>query len=269
MAARSRGRAAGVLCRLVLIAALAGCAAPNDQPADTGAAAGASATETPAAASPPASALPEAVAAAEQEPAADFPAHGVTATRAQVDVRTSPDGPVVHTLNNPLPSGAPLTFLLDSREGDWLKVMLPVRPNGSTGWIRAEDGDVLGLPYRIDVSRGQHEVRLYKLDELVQTYPVGIGTQDTPTPGGTFYLKELLSPTNQDGAYGPYAYGLSGFSDALSSFAGGEGVIGLHGTNQPDSIGSDVSSGCIRMRNEDITALAELLPLGTPVRILA
>lgn len=263
---------AGLLCRLVLIAALAGCAAsseqPDDQPADTGAAARASTSATLVPDSVRLRAA-ERASAVDLEPAADFPAFGVTATRAQVEVRSSPDGPVVHTLANPLPSGAPLTFLLDSREGDWLKVMLPVRPNGSTGWIRAEDGEMLGLPYRIDVSRGQHEVRLYRLGELVKTYPVGIGTEDTPTPGGTFYLKELLSPTNQGGEYGPYAYGLSGFSDALSSFAGGEAVIGLHGTNQPDSIGTDVSSGCIRMRNEDITALAELLPLGTPVRILA
>jgi lipoprotein-anchoring transpeptidase ErfK/SrfK len=46
-------------------------------------------------------------------------------------------------------------------------------------------------------------------------------------------------------------------------------VIGLHGTSQPSSIGHDVSSGCIRLRNADITRLARLLPLGTPVRILA
>lgn len=104
---------------------------------------------------------------------------------------------------------------------------------------------------------------------MTHTFPAGIGTSDTPTPGGTFYLKELLAPTNPDGAYGPYAYGLSGFSTTLQSFAGGEAVIGLHGTNSPSSIGHDVSFGCIRMRNADITALARLLPLGTPVRILA
>ncbi|MBW3648616.1 MAG: L,D-transpeptidase, partial [Actinobacteria bacterium] len=69
--------------------------------------------------------------------------------------------------------------------------------------------------------------------------------------------------------YGPYAYGLSGFSTTLDTFAGGEAVIGLHGTNDPASIGKDVSFGCIRLNNADIRELADLLPLGTPVRILA
>ncbi len=55
----------------------------------------------------------------------------------------------------------------------------------------------------------------------------------------------------------------------LTSFNGGDGVIGIHGTNDPSSVGRDVSHGCIRLRNADVTYLAERLPLGTPVRILA
>ncbi len=69
--------------------------------------------------------------------------------------------------------------------------------------------------------------------------------------------------------YGTFAYGLSGFSNVLKSFAGGSGVIGLHGTNDPSVIGQDVSAGCIRMRNEDIERLVPILPLGTPVEIVA
>lgn len=265
------GRAAGVACQLLLVAALAGCGSAPSSQAD-GAPASSSVEESTGGTTAPApptgvSPAPTTLSPSESEPI--FPAYGVTATSEKVDVYSGPDGDVVHTLSSPQPSGAPLTFLLDSRDGDWLKVLLPVRPNGSTGWIRAGDGEVLGLPYRIDVSRGEHVVRLYRFGELVETYPAGIGTQNTPTPGGTFYLKELLAPTNEDGAYGPYAYGLSGFSTTLDSFAGGDAVIGLHGTNAPSSVGRDVSSGCIRLRNEDITALAGLLPLGTPVHILA
>jgi len=59
------------------------------------------------------------------------------------------------------------------------------------------------------------------------------------------------------------------FSDVIHHFNGGNGVIGLHGTNEPGKVGTDVSHGCIRLRNEDITYLAQRLPLGTPVRILA
>jgi len=176
---------------------------------------------------------------------------------------------VVRTLDHPQPSGAPLTFLLKDDRPGWLQVHLPVRPNGSTGWVREADVTVAGVPYRIDVFRSRHLLRLFKDGTLVEEIPVGIGKENTPTPGGVFYLKELIIPANEGDFYGPYAYGLSGFSNVLTKFGGGEGVIGLHGTNDPASVGGDASSGCIRLRNSDITRLARLLPLGTPVRILA
>jgi lipoprotein-anchoring transpeptidase ErfK/SrfK len=81
---------------------------------------------------------------------------------------------------------------------------------------------------------------------------------------------------SSDPAYGPYAFGLSGFSEVLTSFNGGQGQLGLHGTNQPDKIGTRVSSGCIRLRNEDIEALvAEVnndqtnAAYGIPVQVFA
>jgi hypothetical protein len=183
-------------------------------------------------------------------------------------VYDAPGGAVTRRLANPLPSGAPLTFLVAGRRDGWLKVHLPVRPNGSTGWVRAAGVIVKGVSWRVDVHLGAHRLRLYESGRLRATYPIGVGTGATPTPGGTFYLKELLRPPDPDGAYGPYAYGLSGFSTTLDSFRGQDAVIGLHGTDEPDSIGRDVSHGCIRLRNRDITVLAEKLPLGTPVRIL-
>ncbi|HEV7148765.1 MAG TPA: L,D-transpeptidase, partial [Pedococcus sp.] len=91
------------------------------------------------------------------------------------------------------------------------------------------------------------------------------GTGGTPTPVGSFFLTELLAPTNP--GYGPYAYGLSAFSDVLTSFGGGPGQIGLHGTSEAGSIGHSSSHGCIRLSNADITTLAKILPLGTPVNI--
>jgi hypothetical protein len=198
-----------------------------------------------------------------------FPAYAVWAKGRSVGVYDRPDGTLRRTFGNPQPSGAPLVFLLDRGTSAWLHVFLPARPNGSTGWVRAADVDVRGVPYRVDVLRSAHQLRLYERDRLVKTFPVAIGTRDTPTPGGTFYLKELIRPTNRGGVYGPYAYGLSGFSDVLTTFSGGEGVIGIHGTNDPSVIGTDVSHGCIRLRNADITYLAQRLPLGTPVQILA
>jgi lipoprotein-anchoring transpeptidase ErfK/SrfK len=103
---------------------------------------------------------------------------------------------------------------------------------------------------------------------VIDREPVGIGRKNTPTPSGLYYTKELLRPPNPDGPYGAYAYGLSGFSNVLSRFDGGDGVIGIHGTNDPSGLGKDVSHGCIRMSNAGVTKLARILPLGVPIEIV-
>ncbi len=151
------------------------------------------------------------------------------------------------------------------------QVQLPVRPNGSTGWVNASDVSLTVHDYWIEIELSAFELRLFKGDDEILTTPIGVGTQDTPTPGGTYYIKELLQPPNPNGPYGTYAYGLSGFSNVLQSFGGGDGVIGVHGTNQPELIGSEVSHGCIRMENATISKMVEEigLPLGVPVDILA
>jgi lipoprotein-anchoring transpeptidase ErfK/SrfK len=161
----------------------------------------------------------------------------------------------------------PLVFLVRNTEGGWLQVELPTRPNGSTGWIRASDVAVSQHDFRIDVELHAHRIMVWRGSRLIDDEAVGIGTRDTPTPGGSYYTTALLAPPNPRGFYGPYVYTLSGHSDVLQSFAGGQGVIGIHGTNEPWLIGRDVSHGCIRMSNAGISKLARILPLGVPVDI--
>jgi lipoprotein-anchoring transpeptidase ErfK/SrfK len=173
------------------------------------------------------------------------------------------------SLDNPNENGAPLVFLVKERQGDWLNVYLPVRPNGSTGWVRAADVTVVSNRFSIDIALGEHRLVVHDGDKLMLDEPIGVGTAQTPTPGGVYYIKELLQPPEPNGPYGPYAYGLSGFSNVIDEFRGGDGVIGIHGTNEPEAIGTDVSHGCIRMRNEAILEMVPVLPLGTPVHITA
>ena len=173
------------------------------------------------------------------------------------------------TLANPQPSGAPLVFLVRETHGDWLQVLLPVRPNGSSGWVKAAEVRLTQHGFRILIELGAHRITVSEGATVIDQEPIGVGTRDTPTPGGLYYTKELLQPPDPSGPYGPYAYGLSGFSDVLPNFAGGEGVIGIHGTNDPSALGHDVSHGCIRMSNAGITKLAHVLPLGVPVEIRA
>ena len=142
-----------------------------------------------------------------------------------------------------------------------------MRPNGSRAWVREADVTVEADDWRVEVHLADHQLTVYHGPEIWMAEPIAIGREPTPTPGGTFYLVELLAPPDPDGDYGPYAFGLSGFSDDLTSFNGGDGRLGLHGTNDPRSLGLDVSHGCIRVSNEAITQLARALPLGTPVVI--
>ena len=200
------------------------------------------------------------------------------ATQATVDVYTSPVQPEpARTLENPQPSGAApggeyvLRMLVVEDRGEWLKVLLPLRPNGSNGWIRRATVDLETHDYRAVVSLGEHRITVWKGNEVLLQEPVGVGASGrTPTTKGLFYTIELYPVLpSQQAAYGPWAFALSGYSEVLTSFGdGGTGVLGLHGTGDPSSLGRDVSNGCIRMSNTGITKLADVLPLGVPIEIV-
>jgi lipoprotein-anchoring transpeptidase ErfK/SrfK len=194
----------------------------------------------------------------------------VTAIGSGVDIYKAPtDRQRSSRLSSPNENGVTRVFLVTAKLPGWWQVLLPIRPNGSSGWIKASQVKASQTPYRIVVARGAHRLRLYKSGALVAQEPVAIGTSDTPTPGGRFYLTELLKPRNPNGPYGPYAFGISGYSTSLDSFDGHAPVIGIHGTNQPQFLGKDVSHGCIRLSNDAITRLKSTVPLGTPVEITA
>ena len=112
-------------------------------------------------------------------------------------------GTPIHVLANPTAVGGPLVFLVDETRGDWLEVLLPVRPNGSTGWIKASDVTLSSHTFHIDVSLSTLKVTVFDGDEVILEEPVGIGTADTPTPGGRYYTKELLQPPDPNGRLRP------------------------------------------------------------------
>jgi lipoprotein-anchoring transpeptidase ErfK/SrfK len=171
-------------------------------------------------------------------------------------------------LTSPNPDGALLVFLVRSVGRHRLKVLLPTRPNLSRGWIARSDVQLALNPYRIEVQLRRHLMTVWHQGRVAERDPVGVGRRAvTPTPFGQYFITELLKQTDPSGIYGPYAFGLSAHSNVLHEFAGGNGEIGIHGTDQPWLIGRNVSHGCIRVRNDVITRLAGELPLGTPVQI--
>ncbi len=162
------------------------------------------------------------------------------------------------------------TFTVIGTDGDWVHVNAPVRPNGTTGYVRKKDVKTYQHPWAIVIELGRKQLTVCNSGRTVQREKVGVGTTARPTPTGACFTVELIKTRKPKGAYGPYAYGLSCFSDVVFSFgAGGDGRLGIHGTNDPKRLGTAVSSGCIRVSNTGITKMAKTLPVGVPTFIVA
>lgn len=156
---------------------------------------------------------------------------------------------------------------VDSDERSWLKIRVPMRPNGRIGWVPREAlGPLYLVRTRLVIDRGTLRAALFRRGRRIWGAPVGVGKPATPTPAGRFYIRERLRGLGDGDVYGPWAFGTSAYSPGLSDWPGG-GVVGIHGTNQPELIPGRPSHGCVRVRNGPIRRLARLMPIGTPVRI--
>jgi len=222
--------------------------------------------------------------------------HAVVAVAARIPIvgtpkPATPQGPapaLIATLNAPTPyseaPGRPAAGVLPAANpfgatevlavvgqpeaSGWMQVELPIRPDGSRGWIRSSGVSLSETSYQVVVNVGAHTVSVIKAGRLVLTTPAAVGKPSTPTPTAHTYLWELIRPDDPTGAYGPYIFGLALFSNAYSVFNGGDAQIGIHGQDEPWSVGHPVSHGCVRVANNVITELAGMLPLGTPVTIV-
>ena len=148
----------------------------------------------------------------------------------------------------------------------WLRVQLPLRPNGVTGWVRADHVRQVRVRARIVVDLSERRVRFYENGRLRLQSPAAIGSPATPTPLGRYYVNQRLIPSDTHGPFGPGAIGISAFSPVLTGWAQG-GPVAIHGTDEPWSIGRAVSNGCIRVPNAVLRRLFPRTPSGTPVLI--
>ncbi len=167
-------------------------------------------------------------------------------------------------------NGYPTTFAIvgailnGSCRPSWYRVKLPIRPNGAVGYVRPADVLVERVTTRIEVDLSERRLYFYRGRKLVLTTPVAVGSPATPTPLGRYYVNQRIVTTNPGGAFGPAALGVSAFSDVLTGWTQG-GPIGIHGTNQPWSIGRAVSNGCIRVPNDVLERIFDASRGGTPV----
>jgi lipoprotein-anchoring transpeptidase ErfK/SrfK len=146
----------------------------------------------------------------------------------------------------------------------WYHIRLPIRPNGSTGWVRASDVTTVPLTHDIRVDLSEHRLDLYELGQKVSSYPAAVGKGETPTPLGDYYVTLKVRPIKTRNTYGDLIMMMSAFSEQLPNWPNG-GQAAIHGTFDTAAIGTDVSHGCIRLSNNDILELSESAALGTPV----
>jgi len=147
-----------------------------------------------------------------------------------------------------------------------LLVRVPVRPNGTKGWVdRGALSRFRRVNTRIVVNRRALTLTLLRASRQVVRMRVGVGAASNPTPAGHFWVNERFQVAGAP-AYGPYAIGTTAFAPHLTDWPGG-GVVGIHGTDEPNLIPGHISHGCIRLHNSDIARLVRLVPLGTPIDI--
>lgn len=183
-----------------------------------------------------------------------------------------PDGvPIVmeFTVPNPHQFGGPLTLMVtEGRPGDtWVRVQLPVRPNGQEGWVRADDYVIEGTRVRAEVNLTARTVTVFDGEDIIAETEAVIGADATPTPLGTFSIAAKRENPPSESYLGPWALVLSAYSEVHETFSGGIPVIAIHGTTHPDQVGQARSNGCVRIPNDIVTFLAENVPLGAPVVI--
>jgi hypothetical protein len=151
---------------------------------------------------------------------------------------------------------------------EWYRVWLPVRPNGTEGYVHADDVRLMKVPTRITVDLSERELVLLRDGEPVLRSSVAIGAPGTPTPTGRYYVNQRLIASDRGGPWGPGALGISAFSDVLQEWIQG-GPIAIHGTNDPSSIGHAASHGCVRLPNDVLMKVFNGADAGTPVIIQA
>jgi len=152
----------------------------------------------------------------------------------------------------------------------WLEVELPIRPNGTTGWIPDDYVRLATTRYWIDVDLRKRLVTILRDGRPARRFAAVIGRPSTPTPRGLFAVWEMNRQPDPGGFLGPWAVPITALSNVLERYGGGPGRVAIHGragTSFRDPLGSARSHGCIRVDNSNIVWLVRHVPRGTPVEI--
>ena len=204
--------------------------------------------------------------AAPRDPAPFAPETGVVLHPATTRVvYARPGGPPVAALPA-TELGSPTWVPVVQSQRGWDRVLLPSRPNRSTGWIYLGGGGVRTAysPYRVKVNLAAYRLTVVDAGRILGSWTVAKGSAGTPTPTGRTFLLASVAPLHP--TYSPLILPLGAHSNTLTTFGGGPGTVGLHGWPDPAVFGHAVSHGCVRVPAAALKALSRV-PLGSPVII--
>ncbi len=224
----------------------------------------------PGGSTPPVATAPAAIAAPNQRTGATT---ALVVTGAEA--RSRPGGrPVRYVATATSWSGEPQILLVLGSQPlgrqQWLHVLLPVRPDGSTGWVPRNDVLLSHTDIWVALDKRTRTVSVYRRGRLARRFGAVIGKPATPTPDGLAAIYERDRQPDPAGFLGPWTLPLTVFSNVLANFGGRPGRIAIHGrggASLEDPLGSARSHGCIRVDNTDIRWLAATAPQGAPVQI--
>lgn len=170
-------------------------------------------------------------------------------------------------------SASPQSLLvLDTHESDdgrqWLKLLLPIRPTGSSGWISRNKVVLQPSDLWIEVRKKNRWLMVFKDGRKIHQFRVVIGQRSTPTPAGLAAIYERNRQPNPKEFLGPWALSITSLSATIMDYGGGPGRIAIHGRggeSYKNPLGSARSHGCIRVANRGVRWLARYAHPGTPV----
>lgn len=162
--------------------------------------------------------------------------------------------------------GQETPLLVTATVPGWYQVLLPVKPNGTAGWVAAADVREEVTNDFLLATLSAFRIDHYVGGKLKESFPVATGASATPTPTGLFYLWAIQADPGPP--YDPVIFALSAFSPTLTNWPLG-GIVGIHGWSDPSVEGQAISNGCLRMHPGDAGRLQSELQLGVPVQIVA
>lgn len=153
---------------------------------------------------------------------------------------------------------------------EWVRVQLALRPNGTTAWIPRSDVRLTATRYRIRVDLSDRRLDLLRDGRRVASHPAGVGRPEYPTPVGSFAVEDMMrSLPSWRPKYGGYVFTITGYSNVLTSFMGGEGQSAIHGSGSLGKVGRAASFGCVVLDDAALADIFRRIQPGTPVDIRA